>query len=233
MTPSVDPTRPVRLLYVQASPKPDSVTRLLAQELLDRIGQLSTVELEITVLDLSTQAPRPLTAPAMSGMYLPPERRTAEEHAAVEAEFVAAVEQLRRADVVVISSPMHNFGVSTQLKAWIDHVVLPGVSFRYVDGRSVGLLPDRPVAVVTASGDTYTGELAGADFHRPYLRHILGFIGLHDVRFVDASGVAFAPEVALASARTQLEDVAASITAAIVTSTAPTASTASTASTAA
>jgi FMN-dependent NADH-azoreductase len=93
---------------------------------------------------------------------------------------------------------MYNFSVPTVLKAWIDHVARAGRTFRYTASGPVGLLKDKPVFVVTARGGVYTGESAarGLDFQEPYLRAILAFMGLNDVTFIHAEGMAISPEAA-------------------------------------
>lgn len=94
------------------------------------------------------------------------------------------VGELQRADTLVLTSPIYNFSVPAVLKAWIDLVCRARLSFRYSADGPVGLLPDRPVYLALASGGTPVGS--EVDFASGYLRHVLGFIGLHDLRLIAA-----------------------------------------------
>jgi FMN-dependent NADH-azoreductase len=94
--------------------------------------------------------------------------------------------ELDDADVIVITVPLYNFSVPATLKAWIDMVCRAGLSFRYTDNGPVGMLRDRPVYLVIASGGVPLGS--AADFASGYLHHIFSFIGITDVRDVFAGG---------------------------------------------
>ena len=116
---------------------------------------------------------------------------------------------------IVIAVPMHNFGISSRLKAWIDHVVRVGRTFSYGANGPQGLVKDKHVILVLASGGIYSNEKMKAfDFVEPYLRTILGFIGITDVDVVRVEGVAHSaigPEKALAAANTQSKQIMAQI----------------------
>jgi FMN-dependent NADH-azoreductase len=103
----------------------------------------------------------------------------------------ATVDEFLSADVVVIGAPMYNFGVPTQLKAWIDRVVVAGKTFRYGANGVEGLAGGRKVIVASSRGGVYSegSGLEGIDFQETYLRHVFGFIGVSDVEFVRAEGV--------------------------------------------
>jgi len=121
------------------------------------------------------------------------------------------VDELVAADTLVVSAPMHNFGISSQLKAYIDNIVRVGRTFRYGEnGRPVGLLGGKPALIVVARGGVYSsGPLANLDFQESYLRTILGFIGVSP-EFVRVEGTAFggsAAETALAKAEAALEEL--------------------------
>ncbi|TMG94614.1 MAG: hypothetical protein E6H71_13855, partial [Betaproteobacteria bacterium] len=124
------------------------------------------------------------------------------EHNADQAEAIAAsdvlVAELQAADVVVVTAPMHNFGVPSALKAWIDQIVRPGVAFTYSATGPVGLLRGKKVIFVLASGGIYSeGPMRAFDFQEPYLRAVFSFIGMDDIRVVRIEGVALG-DVALA-----------------------------------
>ena len=105
------------------------------------------------------------------------------------------IQELESADVVVIGTPMHNLTVPSVLKAWIDHVVRVRRTFNVTPGGKVGLLRDRPVFVAIASGGRSSGERARQpDFLTPYLKAVLGTVGLHDLTFFSVQGTGSGPE---------------------------------------
>lgn len=112
------------------------------------------------------------------------------------ARTAALVQEFLAADVVVIGAPMYNFGIPSQLKAWFDRVLIAGKTFRYTAEGPQGLAGGKKVIVVSARGGVYTpgSDAAAIDFQEPYLRHLLGFMGVTDVSFVRAEGLAFGPE---------------------------------------
>lgn len=115
------------------------------------------------------------------------------------------IQELESADYVVISTPMHNFTVPSALKAWIDHVVRVRRTFNVITEGKAGALRDRPVFVAVSSGGRYSGEHARQpDFLTPYLKAVLGTIGLHDLTFFSVEGSALGPD-ALAAARTKAD----------------------------
>ncbi|WP_341211713.1 NAD(P)H-dependent oxidoreductase [uncultured Limimaricola sp.] len=112
--------------------------------------------------------------------------------AASEAAFTGdAVEQLLSADTLVIGAPMYNFAIPHQLKAWIDSVAVAGKTFQYTAEGPQGLAGGRRTIVVYASGGVHDGT---TDFVEPYLRQVLGFIGITDVTVLRVEGVALSPE---------------------------------------
>lgn len=106
--------------------------------------------------------------------------------------------ELLAADLVVIATPMWNFGIPAALKAWIDLVLRPGRTFQYADGSVLGLARNKKAIVILASGGVFTeGPWSTWDFAAPYLRQILGFIGIADVQLVRVEGLnipALAPD---------------------------------------
>lgn len=115
------------------------------------------------------------------------------------------IRELESSDVVVIATPMHNFTVPSTLKAWIDHVVRVRRTFNVSPEGKIGTLRDRPVFVAVSSGGRYSGERARQpDFLTPYLKAVLGIIGLHDLTFFSVQGAAFGPD-ALAETRTRTD----------------------------
>jgi FMN-dependent NADH-azoreductase len=124
----------------------------------------------------------------------------------------ALVEELQAADVIVIASPMYNFGMSSTLKAWFDHVLRAGVTFRYTAEGPEGLLKGKKAVVIESRAGFYSeGPGAAMDGQEPHIRTLLGFIGLDDVTYVRAEKLAFgaeAAEAAIAEAVEQLRILA-------------------------
>jgi FMN-dependent NADH-azoreductase len=106
------------------------------------------------------------------------------------------VQEFLDADVVVIGAPMYNFTISSQLKAWIDRVSVAGKTFRYTEQGAEGLAGGRTVIIASTRGGLYGAETpaAAADFQEPYLRCVFGFLGVSDLRFVRAEGLAYGPD---------------------------------------
>jgi FMN-dependent NADH-azoreductase len=132
-----------------------------------------------------------------------------EKQAAIVAYSDALIDELRRADAIVIGLPMYNFGVPSQLKAWIDHVARAGETFRYTDKGAVGLLSGKKAYIFATRGGKYEGT--PADTQTPYVRDFLAFIGITEVEFVYAEGLAIgeaARAAGLAAAQQRMESLA-------------------------
>ena len=115
------------------------------------------------------------------------------------------IQELESSDFVVIATPVHNYTVPSALKAWIDHIVRVRRTFDLSPSGKVGLLRDRPVFIAVASGGRYSGEGARQpDFLTPYLKAILGMIGLRDLTFFSVEGTAFGQD-AVAEARAKVD----------------------------
>ncbi len=119
----------------------------------------------------------------------------------------ALIRELECSDFVVIATPVHNFTVPSTLKAWIDHIVRVRRTFDLSPSGKVGIVRDRPVFIAVSSGGRYSGERARQpDFLTPYLKAILGMIGLRDLTFFSVQGTAFGPDaVAEAKANRALQ----------------------------
>ena len=133
-----------------------------------------------------------------------PESRTAEQQA-ITSYSDALIDELRRADVIVIGLPMYNFGVPSSLKAYIDHIARAGITFRYTAQGPVGLLTGKKVYVFATRGGAYAGT--PLDTQTTYVRDFLRFIGIDEVEFVYAEGLSMgdAPkDKALAAANTAI-----------------------------
>jgi FMN-dependent NADH-azoreductase len=107
----------------------------------------------------------------------------------------ALVDELLAADVVVIAAPMINFTIPSNLKTWIDYVARAGRTFSYSEKGAQGLVTGKHVILVVARGGVYSDKPA-FDFQVPYLKNVLGFLGMTDVEVIEVEGTAFGPEVA-------------------------------------
>ena len=177
------------VLHIDCSARTaDSVSRRLSQTVVD---QLFTLEpgLQLLRRDLGIEAPPPVNDTEAEAFFTPPPHRTAGQVTAL-ADSDTLTEELLSADILVLGTPMYNFNVPASLKAWIDYVVRPGKTFRRVaNGNLEGLCGDKKVYVCTASSGKSIGT--GMDHLRPYLDVIFGFIGISDVVYFDAEGLAW------------------------------------------
>ena len=198
------------ILLIESSPRGNDsyshqAARSIVNELLARNPGGKVVE-----RNLGENPPPHVGLPFITGMYAPPEHRTAEQVKALVLSDTL-IDEVFRADTIVVAVPMHNFAPPSTLKAWIDHVARAGRTFSYGANGPEGLLKGKHAIVVLASGGVYTnGRAKPFDFTEPYLRTVLGFLGITDVDVVRVEGVAnsaIGPEKALASARTQSKHV--------------------------
>jgi FMN-dependent NADH-azoreductase len=164
----------------------------------------------VMVRDVAATEPVPhLTGERFGAFITKPEERSAAQHAVV-AYSDALIEEIKQADVVVIGLPMYNFGVPSQLKAYFDHIARAGVTFAYTEKGPVGKLTGKKVYVFAARGGQYSGT--SMDTQTAYVRDFLAFLGLTDVQFVYAEGLAISPqskEAGLAKAAAHIAQLAA------------------------
>ena len=151
---------------------------------------------------------------ALAGFGAAPDARSPAQTAAV-AFADAIIEEVEAADTIVLAAPMYNFSVPSTLKAWLDHVARAGRTFKYTANGPEGQLKGKRVIVVVSRGGFYTGDspFKGMDFQEPYLRAVLGFLGITDVSFVQVEGQGIGPDVAakgLAAARAAIATLAPS-----------------------
>ena len=163
----------------------------------------------VAVRDLAREPVPHQTAERFTALITPAEQRTPEQ-ARVAAESDALIAELRAADVIVLGLPMYNFGVPSTLKAYFDHVARAGVTFRYTANGPVGLLQGKKAYVIATRGGRHAGT--PSDLQSAFVRQFLGFVGITDVEFVYAEGLALGEEsraAALADAGRQLQQLAA------------------------
>jgi FMN-dependent NADH-azoreductase len=137
--------------------------------------------------DLAREPVPHLDAARFQAFLTKPEERTSEQ-ADIAGVSDALIGELRAADVLVLGLPMYNFGLPSQLKAWFDHVARAGVTFRYTEQGPVGLLTGKKAYVFATRGGAYAGT--PRDTQTPYVRDFLAFLGIAEVEFVYAEGLA-------------------------------------------
>jgi len=142
---------------------------------------------KVIVRDLAAEPVPHLDAARFSAFLSKPEERTPEQQAVIDYSDTL-IDELRRADVIVIGLPMYNFGLPSTLKAYFDHVARAGVTFRYTEKGPVGLLKGKKVYVFAARGGLYAGT--PNETQTPFIRTFLAFLGMDDVEFVYAEGLA-------------------------------------------
>jgi FMN-dependent NADH-azoreductase len=167
-------------------------------------------EAKIVVRDVAaTEAVPHLDAERFSAFITKAEERSAPQHAVVAYSDVL-IKELQQADVIVLGLPMYNFGVPSQLKAYFDHIARAGVTFKYTEKGPEGQLTGKKVYVFAARGGVYAGT--PMDTQTSYVRDFLRFLGMTDVEFVYAEGLAISPqskEAGLAKAVAEIARLAA------------------------
>ena len=160
----------------------------------------------LTVRDLARQPHPMLDEAALTALFTPAEQRTPEQAKRVALDD-ALIAEVQAADVLVIGAPMYNFGVSVQLKTWIDAITRSGVTFRYTANGPEGLLKGKKVYVALARGGRY--REAGTDLQALYLQTILNFLGMTDAQFIYAEGLNMGVEAAQQGLAEAEADIAA------------------------
>src|SRR5713101_6862588 len=167
-------------------------------------------EAKIVVRDVAAAEPVPhLNAERFGAFITKPEKRSTSQRAVVAYSDIL-INELKQADVIVLGLPMYNFGVPSQLKAYFDHIARVGVTFKYTEKGPVGQLTGKKVYVFAARGGLYAGT--PMDTQTSYVRDFLRFLGMDDVEFVYAEGLAISPqskETGLAKAIAEIERLAA------------------------
>jgi FMN-dependent NADH-azoreductase len=171
----------MKLLHVDSSALgANSATRELSAAIVAR-WQAEVPGLSIEYRDLDSDPVPHLTGTSLAG---------ADPAAVAESERV--LQQFLDADVVVLGAPMYNFSIPSTLKAWIDRVAVAGKAFRYTAEGPEGLAKGKRMIIASARGGLHSG--APSDFQEPYLRFLFGFLGIADIEFIRAEGIAMSPE---------------------------------------
>lgn len=188
------------ILHINASARADgSISRSLSQVVVDTISSNGT---QIVTRDIGTE-PLPLLTEAWVGANFTPDEARTVEQAEILALSDRLIAELEAADTLVLGVPIYNFGVPAAFKAWIDLVARVRKTFKYTENGPVGLLEGKKAYVVIASGGTPSGS--EIDFATPYVKHVLGFLGIHDVSFVAADQLMSTGDEKIAAARQSIE----------------------------
>lgn len=159
---------------------------------------------QVHVHDLGNVPHPTLDSEALNALFTPADDRTPEQQARVEQDD-ALIAQVQGADILVFGVPMYNFGIPAQLKSWFDAIARAGVTFRYTDQGPEGLLKGKRVYVALARGGIYRDT--PNDSQVPYLKTMLAFLGMTDVEWIYAEGLAMGAESAEASMRQAQEQI--------------------------
>ncbi len=182
----------MKLLHIDSSVLgPHSVSRQVSAAIVDRLRK-ATPRLEVVYRDLGST---PLAH--LSGSYLAAAQGATPE-AALQQDLVAGqavMDEFLAADIVVVGAPMYNFTIPSQLKAWIDRIVVAGKTFKYGAQGAEGLAGNKRVIIAISRGGFYgAGTPAAGEYVETYLRWVFGFIGVKNLEFISAEGVQVGPE---------------------------------------
>ena len=192
------------ILHVDASARQaGSVSRELSQHLVDALSDNGT---EVTKREIGL-SPLPLINETWVGANFTPEEDRTDDQKQVLELSDTLIEELEAADTLVLGVPIYNFGVPAAFKAWVDMIARARKTFKYTENGPVGLLEGKKAYVIIASGGTQSGS--EIDFATPYVRHVLGFVGIHDVSIVAADQLMATGDEKLAAAREQIAALAA------------------------
>ncbi len=184
-----------KILYLSSSPRGSaSYSSQIAARVLDELREAHPGA-SVSERDLSREPLQHLNEDFTTALATPGEQRSPAQKLWI-AKADALIDELIAADIVVIGVAMINFAIPSTLKTWIDHISRAGRTFRYTDqGKPEGLLTGKRVIVVHAKGGIYSEEATrGYDFVAPYLRHVLGFLGIQDVQVIDVEGTGLGDE---------------------------------------
>ena len=180
----------MKVLHIITSPRGDnSLSRKLGNDVVKKVKLAYPVS-DVKEVNLATMQFPHLEEAHINSFFTPSESRSPEQIDAIK-HSSEAVKDLKDADIIVIDAPMYNFFIPSPLKAWIDHIVRAGETFKYDENGVQGLLKGKKVYLAESTGNIYSeGPAKQTDFGTPYLQFILGFIGLDDIEVFRIEGVA-------------------------------------------
>ena len=181
----------MNILQINASARREGANSTkVANSVVERLKAVNPTA-TFTLRDLAVTPHPVLDEAALGALFTPVDQRSPEQAARVALDD-ALIAEIQAHDTIVLGVPMYNFGVPVQLKAWIDAIARAGTTFRYTASGPEGLLKGKTVYVALARGGLYRDT--PNDSQVPYLKAVLGFLGLTDVRFIYAEGLAMGPE---------------------------------------
>jgi FMN-dependent NADH-azoreductase len=181
----------MNILQINASARREGANSTrLANAIVDRL-KAANPNAQVTLRDLAVTTHPMLDEAALGALFTPADQRTPEQAARVALDD-ALIAEIQAHDAVVLGVPMYNFGIPAQLKNWIDAIARAGVTFRYTEAGPEGLIKGKTVYLALARGGRYRDT--DKDAQVPYLKNVLGFLGMTDLRFIYAEGLAMGPE---------------------------------------
>lgn len=197
------------ILLITSSPRAESYSTRIACSLAEELAAREPVQSIVTVRDLARDPLPHIDDSFAAARNLLADRLTSGQKAAL-ALSDSLLTELFAADIIIIAAGMINFGIPSSLKAYIDYIVRPGVTFRYTDKGPEGLIKGKKVYLVLARGGIYSqGPMQRLNFQDTYLRASLPFIGLNDIEVITVEGVALGAEVADQAVKVALAKVSA------------------------
>ncbi|MCM2321189.1 MAG: NAD(P)H-dependent oxidoreductase, partial [Pseudomonas sp.] len=181
----------MKILQINASARSTGANSTRLADAITARLQAQNPQAVVELRDLASHPHPVLDEAALGALFTPAEQRTTEQAARVALDD-ALIAQVQAVDVIVLGVPMYNFGVPVQLKTWIDAIARAGVTFRYTENGPQGLLQGKKVYVALARGGLYRDT--PNDSQVPYLKSVLAFLGMTDVEFVYAEGLAMGAE---------------------------------------
>ena len=195
----------MNILQINASARREGANSTrLANAIVDRL-KAANPNAQVTLRDLAVTTHPMLDEAALGALFTPADQRTPEQAARVALDD-ALIAEIQAHDTIVLGVPMYNFGIPAQLKNWIDAIARAGVTFRYTAAGPEGLLKGKTVYLALARGGLYRDT--DKDAQVPYMKNVLGFLGMTDLRLIYAEGLAMGPEAAekgFAQAEAELE----------------------------
>ena len=197
-----------KVLLIETSPKgKDSISRKAGRLILEQLRKKGPIEL--TERDVASDPLPHLDSETLTAFFTAEPSLTDAQRKTLERSN-RLVDELLKADIIIISTPMWNFGIPSALKAWIDHVVRAGKTFTFVNGQPQGLLKGKKVYVVVSSGSVFSsGVFQGYDHAVPYIKSVFEFMGVLDVDVtrVEGTNSPEAAHIAFERAQAKIETI--------------------------
>lgn len=191
------------ILKINASAR---ITDSASRPLVDRaVAKLSGTDTKVIDRDLAAALPA-VSEDWLNANWTPAENRSAEQTAALETSD-SLINELKEADTIVLGLPMYNFGVPANFKAWVDLIARNGETFAYGENGPEGLLKDKRAIVIVATGGVPIGT--PVDHATPFVKTVLGFIGITDVTFIDAATLVANSDTVVPKAQAAIDALAA------------------------